>query len=67
MVKKWWKREGITDNDEILAHLWVTRIIPIVAAFLFTVWGFNRLSSSILLLINPEYYAIKELLEMILR
>lgn len=74
LIKKLWSKQAVIarmdnpkDSDEKEAHLWLTTVAPTLVVFCLAVWGFNRLSDSILLLINPEYYAIKDLLEMILR
>lgn len=67
LIKKWWKIAEITNKEERECNLWITRVIPTAICFLLAIWGINRVSDSILLLINPEYYAIKDLLEMILK
>ena len=66
-LRRVWKREEITDSSEKDCYDWIVRVIPFACAFITAIWGFNRLSDSILYLVNPEYYAIKDLLEMILR
>ena len=50
----------------ILARLIVTKVAPIVLCLICGVWGLVRLSSSILYLVNPEYYAVRDLLQMVL-
>lgn len=41
-------------------------VIPVCFMVLFGVWGFVRLSDSIMYLINPEFYAIRDLVLLVL-
>ena len=41
-------------------------VIPIIATTAFGLWFLERLSDSIALFINPEYYALKDLIQMVL-
>lgn len=67
IIRKAWKTEGIEDgSDDWWARLWIVRLIPGVVGFIISIWGFIRLSDSILLLINPEYYAVKDIITMLL-
>lgn len=43
-----------------------TTFFPFIISFIFALWGCITLKSSIILLINPEYYAIRDLLLMIM-
>ncbi|MFA6301410.1 MAG: hypothetical protein WC609_03645 [Candidatus Paceibacterota bacterium] len=45
--------------------LWRTGL-PSTVCLLFAIWGVNRLSDSIMYLINPEYYAVRDLVIMLL-
>lgn len=54
------------EEEEETARAIFVRIIPTIALCLTGLWFFNRLSDSISLLINPKYYAIKDLLRMIM-
>ncbi|MFA6407291.1 MAG: hypothetical protein WCV80_01120 [Candidatus Paceibacterota bacterium] len=56
--------DGKIDWDS--GRVWVVSAIPTILLIIFGTWGFNRLSDSIQLLINPEYYAIRDLLRMIM-
>ena len=53
-------------EDEKWSYIWVTRIVPAIILFLSGAWLFNRMASAIAYLINPEYYAIQDLLRMLL-
>lgn len=74
-----WKPEydnmPFTDNDDIPdmplptergVRGFFTVIIPFIFGFIFAIWGCVVLKNSMLLLINPEYYAIRDLLLMIM-
>jgi hypothetical protein len=58
------KKYPAESGDELL---WVTTIIPSALILIFAVWGTMRIAGSIQLLINPEYYAIRDLLSMVLK
>ncbi len=70
IIRKKWKTgidESINDeSDAKTVNLLVGRVIPWVLMAIFAIWGFNRLSDSIQLLINPEYYAIRDLINTII-
>lgn len=65
LVGKYWRPDD-QDGDEVQARRILVRIIPTIMTFFAGLWFFNRLSDSIALLINPEFYAIQDLLRMIL-
>lgn len=44
-----------------------SRVIPTIFGIIFGIWGVARISSSFKMLINPEYYAIKDLIAIILQ
>lgn len=74
MNKFWVKEENEKDtavdsngNDSMTIRCIFVKVAPFCFGFFFAIWGIVNLKDSILLLINPEYYAIKELLEMILK
>lgn len=61
------KENGIDeDQEEKWVRIWFANIIPVVLAFLLGPWGANRLSDCLGYLINPEFYAIQDLLRTIL-
>lgn len=78
MRKKWSKppekvkatndkgEEKEVTNDAVFAHLMVTAVGPIVIMVLSTLWGISRLTDSVPVLINPEFYAIKNLILILL-
>lgn len=45
---------------------WVSLFAPAILGSFFVIWGLNRLSGSISYLVNPEFYAIRDLLQMII-
>ncbi|OGZ07085.1 MAG: hypothetical protein A3C93_01665 [Candidatus Lloydbacteria bacterium RIFCSPHIGHO2_02_FULL_54_17] len=68
-IRKYWRPDNgdtFSDDDEKWGYIWVTRIIPGVLLLLNGLWLFNRMSDAIAYLINPEYYAIQDLLRMLL-
>lgn len=79
ILKRLWRapasKEELEDSmvsldPEILDFVprrWFVIYLPFVLGFFFTVWGVVNLRDAVLYFINPEYYAIKDLLEMILR
>lgn len=69
LVGKYWKPEKKTSAYEMTeweARMACVRVIPIALTCVAALWFFNRLADSIALLINPEFYAIQDLLRMIL-
>lgn len=70
VLRKTWKPDGekgkFADSDEQTLAIWIRLVVPVILLFIIAWWGFVRLSDSIQLLINPEYYAIRDLLRMIL-
>ena len=52
--------------EEKWTRIWLANIIPVALAFLSGTWGANRLSDCLGYLINPEFYAIQDLLRTIL-
>jgi len=47
---------------------WIfSRILPVFFGIIFGIWGVDNLSDSLKMLINPEYYAIKDLIVIILQ
>jgi hypothetical protein len=65
LVHYFWKEETV-NTDEWWFRAWLTKIIPIAACFIDSIWLFNRAADSVAYLINPEYYAIQDLLRMLL-
>lgn len=62
-----WKRPEDVKSDDHAYWLWGARIVPIFCGVLFGIWFFIALAGSIMILINPEYYAIQDLLRMLMR
>ena len=67
IVKKAWKKDEDESDDDKTARMLLVSVIPFIFGFIFAIWGVVNLKDSILLLINPEYYAIQDLLTMILQ
>ncbi len=81
MMKKMWKWSpeynnmelvNFHDNEDIpypTKRGWrgfLSVVLPFCGGCFFTIWGCVVLKSSLLLLINPEYYAVRDLLLMIM-
>jgi hypothetical protein len=58
--------EGRSSSEEWDARMAFVRVGPTVLACVSGLWFFNRFADSIAYLINPEFYAIQDLLRMIL-
>lgn len=54
------------DDDFFTARSWFVGILPMIAFLVVGIWFAISFSSAVLILINPEYYALKDLLSMIL-
>lgn len=71
LSKKWFKLGpedkllNFEDDDSSGRSVFVT-IIPTIWCIIFGIWFANRLADAVQILINPEYYALKDLLSMIL-
>lgn len=75
-IKRWWVIETINEKatheekkeheSESVARLWITRIIPFALFLILFIWTGSRLSDSVQVLINPEYYAFRDLVRMLL-
>lgn len=59
-------RESREDSEERAARQIITTALPLVIICLLGIWGVARLGDAIQRLINPEYYAIRDLLTMLL-
>jgi len=71
LVGKYWKPARPEDHEGDKEVEWelrmaFVRIFPTIVACLAGLWFFNRLADAAALLINPEFYAIQDLLRMIL-
>lgn len=72
LVGKYWnptEPNNDSTEDEKVNYYWrmgLVRVGPIIVMCLASLWFFNRLADSVALLINPEFYAIQDLLRMIL-
>lgn len=59
-------RSGSTWTDVYTAWVWLANIIPVAFGIIFFIWSAIETSASAKYLINPEYYAVKDILTMIL-
>jgi len=69
LVGKYWKPEKEqkpNDVSEWELRMCLVRVIPVIMSCAAGLWFFNRLADSIVLLINPQFYAIRDLLQMIM-
>ena len=65
-LKKRWVLENGAGSDEEVTRIVVLHTLPVFFGIIFFIWGVVRLSDSIKYLVNPEYYAVRDLLVMML-
>lgn len=53
-------------SDEQACKMWVVGILPYAAMAALAIWGISRLADSISILINPEFYAMKSMIMILL-
>ena len=69
LMKKYWKNCEKLDLEycsACFARLIFKTIVPVLGLVIFVIWGCVELSCSIKYLVNPEFYAIRDLLLMLL-
>jgi hypothetical protein len=66
-VLKVWQLPATSTKDDRDVHDILTGIIPFIACLITAIWGVINLKDTVLLFMNPEYYAIQDLLRMILQ
>jgi len=72
MIKKWKLDVNVQlafkekQSPEIYAKFWIAYAVPMIFIFIFGFWGISRIADSAALLINPEFYAIKNLILILL-
>ncbi len=67
ILRKLWKTDGMVKaSEEWWTHLWFANIIPCFFGVIFAAWSFARLAESVMLLVNPEYYAVRDIITMLL-
>ncbi len=54
------------DDGEYVAYTAFARIIPVALALCFGIWFVSNLADSAAYVLNPEYYAVKDLVTMVL-
>lgn len=64
--KKIWNLEKVKGSGEEGYHWFFQYIAPSVLWVIFSIWGCIEISSSMALILNPEYYAIRDLMLMAL-
>jgi hypothetical protein len=52
------------DTSERDIKLWIVYIVPAILLVLLGIWGSNRIADAVSVLANPEYYAIKDFVQM---
>lgn len=71
-ISKKWKDPGgaaLKNIDDFTERGWRRAVVyvgPTVLCIIVGIWGLNRFSDSIQILINPEYYAIRDLITMLM-
>lgn len=69
VIVRWWDKtemEKRSDSDEKPLRLYLVNIIPFALFFIFGIWAAFKLTSSVQMLINPEYYAFRDLVHILL-
>lgn len=66
IIDKYWKLTERSSRDEKGFRLVFLDILSVVFGLVFCVWGVSALSDAIKIFINPEYYAIKDIITMLL-
>lgn len=66
ITQKKWVLKDCSSDDEKVARMIFAWIVPVACGAIFAIWGAIALSDSIKYLINPEYYAVRDLLTMLL-
>lgn len=54
------------DNEPNQPSFWFARVIPVFFLIVFGGWLFGEIGSSVKILINPEYYAVRDLVQLLL-
>lgn len=70
LKNKWPKPEKTGSSDDITPRdAWIifVAVVPLGFGIIFGFWGIQNLTDSAKILINPEYYAIKDLIAIILQ
>lgn len=67
-LKRWWDKSKVVNNsDEASARFIFTSLVPFVSYVVCGIWASITIRGSIQMLINPEYYAFRDLLQLVLR
>ena len=61
-----WKGEFKNNDGECVCHVIFTAVLPLILCLAMCIWGLNALSDSICYLYNPEYYAIRDLINILM-
>ncbi len=67
IIKRGWVKDPHACEDARIWRVVMVTGVPIFFGIIFTIWTAVSLSDSIKYLINPEYYAVRDLLLMLLR
>lgn len=70
LISKRWNEPEKEVSDKITNHeawYFFSRILPIFSGVVFGIWTAVNLTDSLKIFINPEYYAIKDLITMVLQ
>lgn len=67
VTARWWDKTKVEPrSDEAVARVWLVHVIPFALFIVFGIWTSIRLSYSVQMLINPEYYAFRDLVHILL-
>jgi hypothetical protein len=69
VMKKWWHIDYKSKDYEDIDKTWhfiITQLVPFAACLILGIWLSVAITASVAYLINPEYYAVRDMLMMIL-
>jgi len=67
LIRRLWPWEGEDDGStECGCHIAFTAALPLIICLAMCIWGLIALSNSICYLYNPEYYAIRDLINILM-
>lgn len=73
VIVRWWDKTEMEkrikdggDSDEKGLRIWFVNVIPFILFFFFGIWAAIDLTGSVQMLINPEYYAFRDLVHILL-
>ncbi|MFA5358603.1 MAG: hypothetical protein WC310_02135 [Patescibacteria group bacterium] len=74
VIRIFWKKypdgDDFSEDGSITDKGWrgfIATLLPLIILFLDTIWALSRTADAVLMLINPKYYAVQDLLRMLLQ